>query len=283
MPPLRYFHQLLTQQGAPAVTYYVRGTSSNIGNTETFNIQYINDRAASPETATTETVQVAADGSWEFSYSGKKIYSLLSFASLCKTTILTCDFSAADDFTRITNFGGNNTGSGAFAGCTNLTSVDLSNALLTACTNFDYVFYGCSNILTINVVNAIFGNLATLNRCFEGCSKLTTLDLSAATFASVTRVYRTFYNCSKLTTFSVPGNSTAILPSSSASDAPMDLHWSPLDYASMLKVANWLCDLTGYSAHTVTFKTSAWNALTSAEQANIDSILTAKNWTRQLA
>lgn len=283
MPPLRFFHQLLTQQGGPAVTYYVRGTSSNIGNTETFNIQYINDGAAGPETATTETVQVAADGSWEFSYSGKKIYSLLSFTSLCKTTILTCDFSGADDFSRIINFGGNSTNNGAFAGCTNLTSVDLSNALLTACTNFDYVFYGCSNILTINAALAEFGTLATLNRCFEGCAKLTTLDFSAATFASVSRVYRSFYNCSKLTTFNVPGNATAILQTASASDAPMDLHWSPLDYTSMLKVANWLSNLTGYSAHTVTFKTTAWSALTAAEQANIDSILTAKNWTRALA
>jgi hypothetical protein len=51
----------------------------------------------------------------------------------------------------------------------------------------------------------------------------------------------------------------------------------------MLAIANWVRDFTGYTAHTCTFKTTAWNALTAAEQDNIDAILTAKNWVRAIA
>ena len=88
-----------------------------------------------------------------------------------------------------------------------------------------------------------------------------------------------FYACNALTALEVPQGSTAILPTSTAVNTPMDLHFSPLTYTSMLKVANWLSDLTGYTAHTVTFKATAWAALTAAEQATIQGILSGKNWT----
>jgi hypothetical protein len=58
----------------------------------------------------------------------------------------------------------------------------------------------------------------------------------------------------------------------------MDLSGPKLKAASLLNAANWCADLTGLSAKTITFDTSAWNALTSAEQATIQGILQSKNW-----
>ena len=279
--------------------YRVRGTSSNINGQETFNIQYINDGSLSPSPAETVTVNVDANGDWEFSYDHKTIYSLNGFAP-SHTTLLTVDFSAADDLSNVINMGYSVIGEGSFANCTALTSVDFSNCKLTNCQYLNYTFYGCSNLLSIDLGEAILGNVIQLNRCFESCTKLVTLDLSSATFASVTRLYRTWQSVSKMTTLNVPGNSTAIVPTSSPSDTSVDLHWSILTYQSMLNVANWLCDLTGQSAHTITFKSSAWNdmltteekaVLTPQEQADlntlrqttIDTILYDKNWTKQLA
>lgn len=498
MPPLRIFHQLLTQQAEPAVTYYVRGTSTNIGGTETFNIQYIRDGASTPDAATTETVQVAADGSWEFEYSGKKIYSLETFA-YNNTTITSADFSASDDLTQCTSLqsafestsgmlsltfvqtlenvtngsrafhfcgnnvvlsmnnatfanlliGGrmfvcdtttislpsatfasltdanndNNLGFGGmfqsrteishkphtinlpsatfanltnavsmfynqpqlttltmplatfasvtnamqmFSTCSQLQAMALPSATFASVTNAESMFENCTSVTSCDLSAATFGNVLTASRMFIGfgsnlaftlpiatfaslttagrmfrggfasismplatfanminsntennaiygamfsrivaktismpsatfgnlanalgmfneCMQLETLTLSVATFASASNTQSMFSSCSKLTDIVLTQVDTAILPTSTPANAPLDLRAAPLTYASMLNVANWVSDMSGQSAHTCTFKTSAWNALTAAEQANIDAILTAKNWTRALA
>ena len=410
---------------AVAVSYVVRGTSSNVNGTEAFNIQFIQDNAQTPDTAETITVNVDANGDWSFEYSGKKIYSLYEFA-LNNTTLLSIDLSSAESDELVSlekSFSGcsalaainvgnllflkvqslymafmgtqsittidlhnitfanvtsanyafqtckattidmssaqiNANASFMFNQCSNLTSIDLQNcnfqngqSMFQSCSALTSVnlhnstfasggscanmFNGCGNLTTIDLHSATFANTTNASLMFLNCKKLTTLDLSSATFASVTNAQQmfsicniitsismplatfanvtnaawifqncyavttiemplatfekvttsgsTFQNCNALTTLDVPQNSTAILPTSTAANAPVNLASSPLTYASMLAVANWLSDLTGNAAHTVTFKTSAWNALTAAEQSNIDTILSGKNWTRVLA
>lgn len=493
--PKKMWHNLLKGAGttgyeisgeSTATTFHIRGTSTNVGGTETFNIQFIQDGAQTPSTSETITCAVDAQGNWDYEYSGKKIYSLSGFST--SNTLTALSFVDADDFSRCTlmgkrySIGWQGT---AMLKCANLATLDLSGKKLNAvesisnmfddnstlplidmsdaelnnCTNaivmFGYqsqvpngvialpkatfrnlqvgevfaglkattinvplatfdnmqknvgfeggasfgLFHGCSSLVNVNISSATFSNLTdarnmfrncqsisrielpnatfkelvdakgmfqgcsnleeivwgnslNFNRVeevgaigsavasgmfldctklkdtsivalaqqqfsalkvainwFNGCRTLTKIDLhsmtapnlydtwgmfyglsitdlilSSATFASVTRMvyagYHCFGNLTALTTFDVPQNSTAISPTSTE---PLDLRWSPLNYASMLKVANWVSDLTGYTAHTLTFKTSAWNALTSAEQNSIDLILTAKNWTRVLA
>jgi hypothetical protein len=118
---------------------------------------------------------------------------------------------------------------------------------------------------------------------------MTTLNMPKATFESVNGVNSSdgsvdwMRYCGSLTTLNVPQNSTAIKSTSNPTYNPMNLADAPLTYQSMLKVANWLSDLTGQSAHTCTFKASAWNALTAAEQNTIDTILSGKNWNRAIA
>jgi hypothetical protein len=166
-----------------------------------------------------------------------------------------------------------------FRECRSLQSLDLHSAIFGNVTASPTLFYNCQAMTTIDLRSATFANNDDCRFFFYGCSSLVSIDLSSATLAKATRTVSIFDGCSALTTLNVPQNATAILPTSRAANAPMDLHYSPLTYASMLKVANWLSDLTGNAAHTVTFKTSAWNALTAAEQATIQGILSGKNWT----
>lgn len=142
------------------------------------------------------------------------------------------------------------------------------------------------NAQEIDLHDATFEDLQDAQVMFIGKASnqpTTHIDLSTATFASCTNSKRLFDRQVALTTLDVPQNSTAIKPSSSVADTPIDLHLSPLTYASMLKVANWLSDLSGYSAHTCTFKSTAWSALSTAEQNTIDGILSGKNWNRAIA
>lgn len=166
-----------------------------------------------------------------------------------------------------------------FYNCKALTTVDMHSAVLGLAADTDSVFSGCNNLLHVDLSAATLTSVTYAAGFFDGCSNLIDIKLDSCLFDKVSTMSNSTYrSCNALTTFDVPQNSTAILPTSTAANAQMDLHWSPLTYTSMLKVANWLSDLTGYSAHTVTFKTSAWNALSSAEQATIQGILQGKNW-----
>ena len=146
-----------------------------------------------------------------------------------------------------------------------------------------------SQLTILDLPEATFESVTNMcHFCFR-TRKMVTLNMPKATFESVNGVNSSdgsvdwMRYCGYLTTINVPQNSTAIKPTSSPSYNPMYLADAPLTYASMLKVANWLSDLTGYSAHTCTFKASAWSALSSAEQTNIDNILSGKNWNRAIA
>lgn len=430
MPPLRFFHQLLTQQAEPAVTYYVRGTSTNVNGSETFKIQFINDGAQTPSTAETITCAVDGNGNWEHQYNGKKIYSL-NQTFFENTTIISIEFSedfeACTDlraaFTRATmatismpnailsnvtsallafkqtnatialplatfasvvdggnsaaDLGGNgmfcgaqgniNLPSATFASLTNARgmffsvgkistsatfasvvdafgmfyeaheidlqqatfasvtnaedmfrnaidadkditlpsatfasvtnawgmfldnkakSISMPNATFGNCTNMTNIFLRCVNATSISMPNATFAsatNESNVRGIFYGCTALQSINWQSATLQSILYTTNIFYTCNALQNISVPTNSTAIAQTATPSNTPIDARYSPLTYQSMYNLASWVRDFTGYSAHTITFKTSAWNALTAAEQANIDSILTAKNWTRALA
>ena len=112
---------------------------------------------------------------------------------------------------------------------------------------------------------------------FNGCTSLTSVDLSAATFAAVVNNDTMFYNCTSLTTFAAPAAAVAF--PTTATNTALSFSNSPLTYQSIVNIANWLADLTGANAKTVTFNATAWNALTAAEQATIQGILSGKNWT----
>lgn len=197
-----------------------------------------------------------------------------------------------------------------FAGCTALTSLDLSTQTFASVTTTNQMFFNLISVTNLNLDNALFNNVTNAQYMFNVLTALPTLSLPQATFEKVTNAQGMFsqYNNAAMTTISAPkatfeslattananffngnyGNSiinytakplgvdNKAIGVSFAFSAPR------LNYASYLSVANWLKDLTGSTAQTITISTTAWNALTAAEQSNIDTILSGKNWTRVL-
>lgn len=355
---------------AVAVVYYIRGTSSNVNGTETFNIQFIDDNSLTPSAAEQITCIVDGNGNFEYQYVGKRIYTA-DYAFNNTTTIteieLTEDmteiisaiamFANRTNLTRVSfpnaNFNKLTSMWSAFNGCSNLTSVDLGEALFPMLANAQAMFQNCNSLSSINLSNATFDNLinasnmfcnkapsiiltnatfknvTNMNNMFGENNALTTLDLSNATFENVTQATWCFYNVSisalnmpkatfasltnayamfinaKATTLDLSKATFANVTNMSSAFAGMSnlqnltltetntafaamtsnvtLQNSPLTYQSILNVANWLADRTNQTAITITFKASAWNALSSAEQNNIDTILSGKNWTRAIA
>lgn len=352
---------------AVMVIYTIRGTSTNINGTETFNVQFINDGAQQPSTAETITCAVDGNGHFEYQYQGKRIYSaermvstspshqvesiefteemseltsaLAMFAN--NTLIKSVSFPNAT-FDKLTTMWS------IFSGCSNLTSIDLGEALFPSLTNAQSMFQNCNALTsidiskatfdelqisasmfrckatTIKLTNATFKKVTNMNDMFRENNVLTTLDLSNATFESVTDATWCFYNVSignlsmpkatfasatniyamfinaKAITLDMPKATFASVTSASAAfsgmsnlqnivltetntafaniTASVTFQNSPLTYQSILNVANWLADRSGMTAYAITFKTSAWNALSSAEQATIQGILSGKNW-----
>ena len=389
---------------AVAVTYVVRGTSSNVNGTETFNIQFIDNGSLIPSAIEQIVVNVDGNGNWEYSYIGKKIYSLQTFAQN-NTTLLTADFSEADDLlslisladafyaSKITSVTFTQTlenvtsvyrtfitttqlasvafPNATFASVTNasnmfhqnnalITEISLPEATFASVTDADYMFAFTSTangLATINLPKATFENCVNCYYMFDNCAALTTLNMPLATFKNAVQASYMFYLCNKLNinlpsatfenlvyannmfnnnfssiateitlpeatfakvttatalfvsvalvTLNIPKATFALLTSNSnmfayinalvnlnvsVSDTfPISVYFGQLgggtllSYQSMLNIANWMKDLTGLTAQTVTFRASAWNALSSAEQATIDGILSGKNWNRAIA
>jgi hypothetical protein len=181
-----------------------------------------------------------------------------------------------------------------FSNCVAITALSLPKATFKNVTNANNVFgfgnaYDRAALVTVDLPEATFEKATNVWHFSFRCRLMTTLNMPKATFESVNGVNSSdgsvdwMRYCGSLTTLNVPQNSTAIKSTSNPTYNPMNLADAPLTYQSMLKVANWLSDLTGQSAHTCTFKASAWNALTAAEQNTIDTILSGKNWNRAIA
>lgn len=192
-----------------------------------------------------------------------------------------------------------------FSGCTTLTAIDFADAIFdNVTTNSARWFEGCTALQSVSMANATFENAQVAAFMFNGCTALQSVDLRSAKFKSTTAFRNMFFNCTSLVTvrmdncsgeasyendnmfqncnslvnLSVGQNSTMPSLSASTSYGNINLAAAPLTYTSILGVANWVRDYTGGTAHTLTFKTSAWSALTAAEQATIQGILQAKNW-----
>ena len=91
--------------------------------------------------------------------------------------------------------------SGAFHGCTSLTSINIPNSVTDI---GSYAFYGCTGLTSINIPDAV----TTIGICaFEGCKGLTSINIGN----SVTSIgMGAFSGCSGLTSINIPNSVTSI-------------------------------------------------------------------------
>ena len=67
---------------------------------------------------------------------------------------------------------------GMFAGCSSLTSLDLSSFNTSKVTDMRGLFAGCKNLRSLNISSFNTSNVQHMDAMFKGCSSLTSLDLS---------------------------------------------------------------------------------------------------------
>ena len=96
-----------------------------------------------------------------------------------------------------------------FAGCSSLTSLDVTHFNTANVTNMSRMFSGCSSLTSLDVTHFNTANVTNMGNMFSGCSKLTSLDVTNFNTANVTNMGSMFSGCSKLTSLDVTNFNTA--------------------------------------------------------------------------
>ena len=96
-----------------------------------------------------------------------------------------------------------------FAGCSKLTSLDVSNFDTSSVTNMNEMFSNCSKLTSLDVSNFDTSSVTNMGSMFSNCSSLTSLDVSNFDTSSVTNMNSMFYNCSSLTSLDVSNFDTS--------------------------------------------------------------------------
>ena len=92
---------------------------------------------------------------------------------------------------------------GMFAGCSRLTSLDLSNFKTEKVQNMREMFYGCSSLTSLDLSNFNAEKVQNMREMFYGCSSLTSLDLSNFNAENLQDMSEMFYGCSSLTSLNL--------------------------------------------------------------------------------
>ena len=95
-----------------------------------------------------------------------------------------------------------------FAGCTSLTSLDLSGFNTQNVTKMNSMFQHCSGLTSLDLSGFNTQNVTNMGSMFLGCSGLTSLDVSGFDTKNVRQMYSMFLGCSGLTSLDVTGFNT---------------------------------------------------------------------------
>ena len=93
--------------------------------------------------------------------------------------------------------------SAMFAGCTNLTSLDVSKFRTQNVTDMYGMFAGCNSLTSLDVSKFNTQNVTCMLSMFTGCSSLTSLDAYNFNTEKVTDMRGMFWKCSSLTFLNV--------------------------------------------------------------------------------
>ena len=96
-----------------------------------------------------------------------------------------------------------------FSGCTDITSLDVSNFNTSNVTNMSSMFYSCTSLTSLDVSTVDTSKVTYMGNMFSGCTNLTSLDLSGWDTSNVTNMNNMFYGCSGLTSLDVSNFNTS--------------------------------------------------------------------------
>ena len=105
----------------------------------------------------------------------------------------TIDFGNCFDTSNVTNM------HSMFAGCSSLTSLDLSGFDTSNVTYMSYMFQMCDNLSNVDLSSFSTSNVTNMRSTFESCGSLIRLDLTSFDTSKVTDMNSMFYECGSLT------------------------------------------------------------------------------------
>ena len=131
------------------------------------------------------------------------VKSISSYVFYYKFYQRTFEDGASVSFPDLTSVGTNSMVN-CFAGCTSLTTVDLSSLTSVGTNSMYNCFTGCTSLTTVDLSSLTSIGYNGMTRCFEVCSSLTSISFPSLTsvqtdsFGGATYSY-CFYNCTALT------------------------------------------------------------------------------------
>ena len=90
-----------------------------------------------------------------------------------------------------------------FSGCSSLTSLDVTHFNTAKVTNMIYMFYNCKALTSLDVTKFNTANVTDMSYMFKDCTNLAKLDVTHFNTAKVTDMSNMFSGCSKLTSLDV--------------------------------------------------------------------------------
>ena len=96
-----------------------------------------------------------------------------------------------------------------FAGCSSLTSLDVTHFNTAKVTDMYYMFYNCKALTSLDVTKFNTANVKNMSSMFSSCSSLTSLDVTHFNTANVANMNGMFSSCLKLTSLDVTNFNTA--------------------------------------------------------------------------
>lgn len=147
-----------------------------------------------------------------------------------------------------------------FAGCSSMTSIDISGLDTSNVTNMGYMFDDCSSLTSIDLSRLNTDNVIQMSSMFSGCSSLTGLDLSSLNTGKVSQMLGMFNGCSGLTSLDLSGLDTGAV----------------VDMASMFRGCSGLTSLNLGGIDTSGVRDMRWmfmgcSSLTSLDLSSLDT------------
>ena len=184
-------------------------------------IMYDGNASNNPILGETDWQQDGDD--WDMDDITRPTITTVTIDESCKNfsgTMLRCLFLGFRGLTTINGLENLNTANvqdmeNMFAGCSSLTTLDLSSLNTASVTTMLCMFEGCSKLTSLDLSSWNTEKVEKTNGLFTDCFELTTVDLSSWNTAKVWTTYAMFFNCSKLENIYVgDGWSTAAVTSS---------------------------------------------------------------------
>jgi hypothetical protein len=127
---------------------------------------------------------------------------------------------------------------------------------------------------SISLPNATLEAATDVRNLFANNLYLQTISAPSLNLPSNTNTQGMFANLPELVTVTI-GVAATLKQSISFAQSPK------LSETSINNIVNWLADLSGLTAKTITINSTAWDNLPSASQTTIAAAISAKNWTLQ--